>query len=110
MGNNFHHLNKVASKLKEMGRDIEYFERLMEHVNPRTIDEVFSLAESMYEFELFDGINDIESYGRYMMCESGHFDYDHNLEEYINFKKYGTEKMAQEYAINRYNLCYNPGV
>ncbi|MBZ2175630.1 antirestriction protein ArdA [Schnuerera sp. xch1] len=89
-------LNKLASKFKEMGRDMQYFESLMEYVNPKTIDEIFSLAESMYEFELFDGIKDIESYGRYMICESGYFDYDYNLEEYINFKEYGREKMAQE--------------
>lgn len=68
----------------------------MEHVNPRTADEVFYLVDSMYEFELFDGIKDIKSYGRYMICESGHFEYDSNLEEYIDFKRYGREKMAQE--------------
>ncbi len=31
----------------------------MNHVNPRTIDEILSLAESMYEFELFDGMKDL---------------------------------------------------
>ena len=31
-----------------------------------------------------------------MICESGHFEYDHNLEDYINFKKYGQVKMANE--------------
>jgi len=48
-------LNKVAGKFKEMGRDKEYFEKLMEYVNPRTIGEVLLLADPMYEFELFDG-------------------------------------------------------
>ncbi|MBU5311591.1 antirestriction protein ArdA [Tissierella carlieri] len=89
-------LNSLASKLKEIGKDIQYFERLMAYVNPQTINEVFSLADSMYEFELFDGIKDAESYGRYMICESGHFEYDDNLEEYIDFKRYGQVKMANE--------------
>ena len=89
-------LNNLADKLKEMRSDIRYFERLMDYVNPQTVDEVFSLADSMYEFELFDGIKDIESYGRYMICESGNFEYDHNLEEYIDFKKYGIEKSNNE--------------
>jgi len=75
---------------------IRYFERLMAYVNPKTLDEIFSLAESMYEFELFDGIKDAESYGRYMICESGHFEYDDNLGEYIDFKRYGQVKMANE--------------
>ncbi len=90
-------LNNLAKHYSEMGnQDAGYFEKLMDHIKPRTIDEVFALAESMYEFELFDGIKDIESYGRYMICESGRFEYDPNLEEYIDFKRYGREKMAQE--------------
>ena len=90
-------LNKLAEYFKEIGsHDIEYFEKLIDYVKPRTVDEIFALADSMYEFELFDGIKDIESYGRYMICDSGHFEYDSNLEEYIDFKRYGREKMAQE--------------
>ena len=90
-------LNNLAKHYSEMGnQNIRYFEKLMDHIKPRIIDEVFALAESMYEFELFDGIKDIESYGRYMICESGRFEYDPNLEEYIDFKRYGREKMAQE--------------
>ncbi len=90
-------LNKLSKYYSEMGnQNIRYFEKLMDHIKPRTIDEVFALAESMYEFELFDGIKDIESYGRYMICESGRFEYDPNLEGYIDFKRYGREKMAQE--------------
>jgi len=90
-------LNNLAKHYSEMGnQDTRYFEKLMDHIKPRTIDEVFALAESMYEFELFDGIKDIESYGRYMICESGRFEYDPNLDEYIDFKRYGREKMAQE--------------
>ncbi|WP_249324006.1 antirestriction protein ArdA [Wansuia hejianensis] len=89
-------LNKVASRFKEMGRDIQYFERLMEYVNPRNIEEVLLLSDTMYEFELFDGIKGAEQYGRYMICELGHFNYDHNLEEYIDFKRYGEVKINNE--------------
>ena len=49
-------LNNVASKFVKMQGDIKYFERLMEYINPRTIDEVLALAYSMYELEIFDGI------------------------------------------------------
>lgn len=89
-------LNNLAKKFMEMKSDIQYFEKLMEYINPRTIDEVVSLAESMYEFELFAGIKTAEDYGRYMICESGHFEYDHNLEDYIDFKRYGKVKMNNE--------------
>ncbi|OLS03560.1 antirestriction protein ArdA [Tissierella creatinophila] len=89
-------LNKVSKEFMEKKGHIRYFERLMDYVNPRTIDEVLLLAESMYEFELFDGIKTAEDYGRYMICESGHFEYDHNLEDYIDFKRYGEVKMKNE--------------
>ena len=92
-------LNKLAEYYKEIGNhDIEYFEKLMDYVRPRTVDEIFELADSMYEFELFDGIHSVESYGRYMICDSGHFEYDSNLEEYIDFNRYGQEKMASEFG------------
>lgn len=92
-------LNKLAEYYKEIGNhDIEYFEKLMDYVKPRTVDEIFALADSMYEFELFDGIHSVEIYGRYMICDSGHFEYDSNLEEYIDFKRYGQEKMAHEFG------------
>ena len=92
-------LNKLAECYKEIGNhDIEYFEKLVDYVKPRTVEEIFALADSMYEFELFDGIHSVESYGRYMICDSGHFEYDSNLEEYIDFKRYGQEKMAHEFG------------
>lgn len=92
-------LNKLAEYYKKIGNhDIEHFEKLMDYVKPRTVDEIFALADSMYEFELFDGIHSVESYGRYMICDSGHFEYDSNLEEYIDFIRYGQEKMAHEFG------------
>jgi hypothetical protein len=89
-------LNKVSDIFLEMDGDVEYFEELMDYVKPSKIDEIFLLAETMYEFETFDGIKNAEDYGRYMITESGRFEYDHNLEEYIDFKRYGEEKIANE--------------
>lgn len=89
-------LNKMANKFMEVKGDIQYFEKLMKYVNLRTIDEVLLLADFMYEFEIFDGIKDAEGYGRHMICDSGHFEYDHNLEDYIDFKRYGDVKMSNE--------------
>lgn len=99
-------LNNLARHFEQMGnQDIKYFEKLMDYVNPQTIDEILALTESMYEFEIYDGIKDAKSYGRYMICESGHFEYDNNLEEYVDFKRYGGEKIANEvgaYSKNGY--------
>lgn len=89
-------LNRVSDIFLEMDGDVGYFEELMNYIKPSNIDEIFLLAETMYEFETFDGINNAEDYGRYMITESGRFEYDHNLEEYIDFKRYGEEKTGNE--------------
>ncbi|WP_202708542.1 antirestriction protein ArdA [Sporosalibacterium faouarense] len=90
-------LNNLASHfIKMVSQDINYLKKLMEYLKPQTMEDIFALMDSMYEFELFDGIRDAEDYGRYMICESGHFEYDNNLEEYIDFKRYGEVKIANE--------------
>lgn len=89
-------LNRVSDIFLEMDGDVGYFEELMDYIKPSNIDEIFLLAETMYEFETFGGIKNAEDYGRYMITESGRFEYDYNLEEYIDFKKYGEEKIANE--------------
>ncbi|MGB4660132.1 MAG: antirestriction protein ArdA [Mobilitalea sp.] len=90
-------LNDFALRFKEMGsRDGDYFEKLMEYVGPRNLEELKILLDCMYEFEMFDGIRNAEQYGRYMICDSGHFEYDSNLEGYIDFKGYGQQKIKNE--------------
>jgi hypothetical protein len=90
-------LNDFSKIFKEIGsHESRYFEKLMEYVRPRNLNEVKALLENMYEFQMFDGIKSAEDYGRYMICDSGHFEYDENLEEYIDFKKYGENRMSNQ--------------
>ena len=37
-----------------------------------------------------------EEYGKYMIRQSGHFDYDENLDAFYDYEKYGTERMNAE--------------
>jgi hypothetical protein len=90
-------LNDFALHFKEMrSREGDYFEKLLEYVGPRNLEELKVMLDSMYEFEMFDGIRNAEQYGRYMICDSGHFEYDPNLEDYIDFKRYGQQKIKNE--------------
>jgi hypothetical protein len=92
-------LNDFALRFKEMGsRDGDYFEKLMEYVELRNLEELKVLLDSMYEFEMFDGIRNADQYGKYMICDSGHFEYDANLEDYLDFKGYGQQKIKNEYG------------
>ena len=90
-------LNDLSKRFKEMGsHEGSYFEKLMVYVKPRNLVEANILLDHMYEFQMFDGIRSAEEYGRYMICDSGHFEYDENLEDYIDFKRYGEQKMKNE--------------
>jgi hypothetical protein len=90
-------LNDFSKRFKEMGsHEGPYFEKLLAYVKPRNLDEINALLDHMYEFQMFDGIRGAEEYGRYMICDSGHFEYDENLEAYIDFKRYGEQKMKNE--------------
>jgi hypothetical protein len=90
-------LNEFSNKFKELGaRESAYFEKLMDYVPTQSLEEVRVLLDHLYEIQLFDDVKSPEVYGRYMICESGHFDYDENLEEYIDFKRYGEQRIQNE--------------
>lgn len=90
-------LNEFSNKFKEIGaRESNYFEKLMDYVPTQGLVDVRILLDHMNEFQLFDGIRSPEAYGHYMICESGHFEYDENLEEYIDFNRYGDHRIRNE--------------
>lgn len=92
--NNYNHL---AKRIQEVGtKEMPFIKNLLIDLSPKTMKDLDAIFESSHEFELFDGIHTAEDYGRYMICESGHFEYDENLEEYIDFEKYGNHKIRFE--------------
>jgi hypothetical protein len=63
---------------------------------PETAEQIKNLAGQIDLFEFIPGVRTPADYGRYMITESGHFEYDENLSEYYDFAKYGQQRMAQE--------------
>lgn len=60
--------------------------------------QVQHLAEQLDLFDFTPGTHSAADYGRYMIMESGHFEYDENLASYYDFAKYGQERMEHEYG------------
>ncbi len=107
---NMNDLNYFANKFREIGTQEEsYFEKLMEFVKPNNQKDLKALLDSMYEFEIFPNIHTAEEYGKYIICDSGHFEYDENLEGYIDFESYGRNKITHENGafINEGYLLYH---
>lgn len=90
-------LNQFVEIFKEMGqREVISLSELAAFVKITKAEELKTLAGCMYEFESFPDIHTPEQYGRYMICESGSFEYDENLKDYIDFKTYGQDKISRE--------------
>lgn len=65
---------------------------------PATVTALQNLAQQLDLFDFIPGIQTPQEYGKHMIMESGHFEYDENLASYYNFEKYGAERMGQEYG------------
>ena len=90
-------LSDFCVKYAEHGiREKPHLDTLVECFEPLTAKDLNAIMDSLHEFEIFKGIQSAEDYGRYMIIDSGHFEYDENLEEYIDFEKYGGHRLKWE--------------
>lgn len=90
-------LNALTRYLQTFdGQALEKFRTIFNTVWPQTPEEVLSLAENLHEFTLVPDISTAEEYGRYMIQESGHFEVDPSLEDYIDYQSYGERRVREE--------------
>lgn len=93
-------LNQYAAQFHRMGqREIKALSELSTFAKITKPAELDTLISCMYEFESFPGIHSALHYGGYMIRESGRFTYDENLEEYIDFERYGEDKIDHETGV-----------
>ena len=53
-------------------------------------------AESLDLFDFAPGAHTPQEYGKYMIQQSGHFDYDENLDEFYDYEGYALHRMNEE--------------
>ena len=63
---------------------------------PGNMMAVQQLAENLDQFDFIPGIHTPEEYGKHMIRESGHFEYDENLEGFYDYRRYGEQRIRQE--------------
>lgn len=96
-------LNQMCEAVAKLGpEDQAKLGAVVTMAQPEYASQVKNLAENLDMFDFIPGIQTPEEYGRYMIRESGHFEYDENLEAYYNFAGYGQQRMANEYG--QFNL------
>ena len=76
--------------------DLKKLGAVVTMAKPRTADQIKNLAESLDLFDFAPGAHSPAEYGKYMIRQSGHFDYDENLDAFYDYEKYGAERMNEE--------------
>ena len=63
---------------------------------PECAMQVRHLAENLDLFDFIPNIKTPEDYGRFMIQQSGHFEFDENLADFYDYAKYGEQRVARE--------------
>ena len=76
--------------------DIEKLGAVVMLAEPKSAAQIKNLAESLDLFDFAPGVHTPQDYGKYMIQQSGRFEYDENLDAFYDYEKYGTERMNEE--------------
>lgn len=90
-------LNRLCACVQKLSRnEYPYLEAALLLANPSDVTEVRHLVEQLDLFEFIPDVSIPEEYGRYMIADSCRYLFDHNLEEFYDYEKYGKWRMDQE--------------
>ena len=90
-------LNALVQALDEFSdMSIRKYAAAAVMARPHTTEQAKHLAENLDLFDFAPSASTPEEYGKYMIQQSGHFDYDENLDAFYDYEKYGTERMNEE--------------
>ena len=90
-------LNALVQALDEFSdMSIRKYAAAAVMARPHSTEQAKHLAENLDLFDFAPSASTPEEYGKYMIRQSGHFDYDENLDAFYDYEKYGTEHMNEE--------------
>ena len=90
-------LNEMCEAIMPLARnDLPKLGAAISFAKPQDATQVKHLAENLELFDFIPKVKTPAEYGRYMIEESGHFEYDPNLEDFYDFDGYARQRMRQE--------------
>lgn len=97
---NLSDLNELAGATDGLSKaDMEKLGAVVTLAEPKSTAQIKNLAESLDLFDFAPGTHTPEDYGKYMIRQSGRFEYDENLDAFYDYEKYGTERMNEEDGV-----------
>ena len=93
-------LNAMCAAISKLARaDRAKLEAAVTFAKPECAAEVRRLAKNLNLFDFVPNVHTPEEYGRYMIQDSGHFDYDDDLDAFYDYGKYGRQHVEQEQGV-----------
>lgn len=90
-------LNEMCEAIMPLAHnDLPKLGAVITFAKPQDATQVKHLAENLELFDFIPKVKTPAEYGRYMIEESGHFEYDPNLEDFYDFDGYARQRMRQE--------------
>ena len=90
-------LNELAQTVDKLSMDDrKKLGAVVTMAEPECAMQVQYLAVNLDLFEFAPGVHTPEEYGKFMIQESGHFEYDPNLDEFYDYERYGLQRMEQQ--------------
>ena len=90
-------LNALAQAADALSSDdIKKLGAVVTMARPRTAEQIKNLVENLDQFDFAPGAHTPAEYGKYMIQQSGRFEYDENLDEFYDYEKYGLQRMGEE--------------
>ena len=103
-GDDLPHFNRMCQTISPMkDAEIEKLNAVVLMTGAADIIAVCQLAENLDQFDFVPDIHTPEEYGKYMIQESGRFEYDANLEGFYDYFRYGEEHVSAE--CGQFNEC-----
>ena len=79
--------------------DFEKLGAVCQMAKPTCAANIRQLAENLDQFDFAPNAHTPEELGKYMIQQSGHYEYDENLEDFYNYGDYGVNRMLQENGV-----------
>ena len=66
---------------------------------PTCAANIRQLAENLDQFDFAPNVHTPEELGKYMIQQSGHYEYNENLEDFYNYGDYGVKRILQDDGV-----------
>ena len=87
----------ACSNFKE--QDLEKLGAVCQMAKPTCAANIRQLAENLDQFDFAPNVHTPEELGKYMIQQSGHYEYDENLEDFYNYGDYGVKRILQDDGV-----------